>query len=174
LISVKIYRNQFKSVVNYWYAVEKAAVKAVKFKGTVHKVGNVAFKFEGDYLFCKLPSGRKIAYRDPTLVPGMYGDQIRFMGMDSVTKKWVRQSTYGGKLVENITQGTARDIMAEAMLRVDKAGIDIVMSVHDELVCEVNTDRTVKELETLMTIIPSWAKNCPIAAEGWEGKRFKK
>ena len=137
-------------------------------------------------LYCRLPSGRKLAYNSPevriTEKPwGGEGYQLSYMGIDSKTKQWTRQHSYGGMLVENITQAVARDLMAEAMLRVEDAGYAVVLSVHDELVTEVRStfgwdtpDGRVKEFCALMSVLPVWAAGCPVKAEGWRGKRYKK
>jgi DNA polymerase len=97
------------------------------------------------------------------------------MHVNSLTKKWERTGTYGGKLVENIVQAVARDIMAEAMLRVEAKGYKLVMSVHDELVAETPRGRgSVAEFENELTKPPLWAAGCPIDAKGWRGKRYRK
>lgn len=106
-------------------------------------------------------------------------DAIFFSGTDQKTKKYVRMTTYGGSLVENVTQATARDFMGEAMLRCDATEeYDMLLSVHDELIAEVDEDKgDVKEFETMMAASPDWMTNdnlCPIAAEGWRGKRYRK
>jgi DNA polymerase len=97
------------------------------------------------------------------------------MSVDSLTRKWVRTHTYGGKLVENIVQAVARDMLAEAMFRVEEAGYKIVMHVHDEILSEVPEGfGSVKEFEDIMAIPPKWAEDCPIGVEGWRGKRYRK
>mgnify|MGYP001056484978 FL=1 len=94
--------------------------------------------------------------------------------------KAFRNGTYGGKLVENITQAVARDLMAEAMIRIEKAGFEIVLSVHDELIVEhPRQDHTsmisplIRFCE-LMSQTPDWATDCPVEAEGWSGINYKK
>jgi DNA polymerase len=87
----------------------------------------------------------------------------------------MRKTTYGGALTENLIQAIARDIMAEAMLRAEARGYPIVLDVHDELVAEVPLGQgSVKEFEEILCEPPSWADGCPIAAEGWEGQRYRK
>lgn len=178
--AVKAYRSKFERVPAFWKEVENAAISAVLHKGSIFWSGKVAWRVVGDFLYAKLPSGRKIAYHHPHLsrkkTPwGEMRPVLCFYGVDSMTKQYCRQHTYGGKLVENITQAVARDFMAEAMLRIEDAGYPIIMSVHDELVAEPDEDfGSLEDFERLMTILPAWGKFCPIAAEGWEGKRFKK
>lgn len=136
----------------------------------------------GKWLHCELPSGRLMSYCDPEVkgVKTSWGEvrpALRYMSVDGVTRKWQRTATYGGKIVENITQAVARDIMAEAMLNATKDGspYDPVMSVHDELVCEVDGDRAdVREFERLMSDLPAWAAGCPIVAEADLCDRYRK
>lgn len=178
--AVSAYRAKFERVPAFWKECEEAAIGAVLYPGKIFKTGKVAWRQVGDFLYAKLPSGRKIAYHKPKLQRKKtpWGEMklvLTYMGVDSMTKKYWRQHTYGGKLVENITQGVARDFMAEAMLRVEAKGYEIIMSVHDELVAEVDEGfGSLKEFEKLMVELPDWGKGCPIQAEGWEGKRFKK
>jgi len=136
----------------------------------------------GKWLHCELPSGRRMSYCDPQikLTATSWGEKkpaLRYMSVDGVTRKWLRTATYGGKIVENITQAVARDIMAEAMLNSVKEGCpyDPIMSVHDELVCEVDEDAgDLKEFERLMSDLPIWAAGCPIVAEADRFKRYRK
>lgn len=104
---------------------------------------------------------------------------IFFSGMDQKTKQYVRMSTYGGSLAENVTQAAARDLMAEAMLRCENhPTYDMLLSIHDELIAEVDEDKgDVKEFEELMSALPDWVKpdnEVPVKAEGWRGKRYRK
>ena len=98
---------------------------------------------------------------------------ITFWGVNSQTKKWNLTSTYGGKLVENITQAVARDLMAEAMLALDDAGYEIVLTVHDEIITEV-TDGTIQEFTKIMEQVPSWATGLPVRVEAYESRRYRK
>jgi len=101
---------------------------------------------------------------------------LTFMHENSVTRQWERKETYGGELVENATQATARDLMAEAMLRVDNhPDYDLLLSVHDEEIAECDEGKgNLEEFEALMEELPSWAEGCPVNAEGWEGYRYRK
>ena len=98
---------------------------------------------------------------------------ISFFGTDSKTRKWCKQETYGGKLVENITQAVARDIMAESMLALEKEGYDIVLTVHDEIISEVQNG-SIERFKTIMENAPTWAKNLPITVEAYEAQRYRK
>lgn len=136
--------------------------------------------FKGDALLCWLPSGRYLTYNGPSLdyVDTPWGEKklsLHFMGVNSLTKKWEKEHTYGGKLVENITQAVARDILAWAMFRCEKEGYSVAFSVHDEIVSEVpNGMGSVSEFEHLLCTVPVWATGCPITAKGFESIRYRK
>ncbi len=144
--------------------------------------GRVAWEVVGGWLHCWLPSGRPIRYRDPQIKMAMtsWGERrpaLRYMSVNGVTRKWERTATYGGKIVENITQAVARDVMAVAMMNANEPGspYDTVMSVHDELVCEVDhNEGSIEDFEALMSFVPPWAHGCPIAAEAERMGRYKK
>lgn len=177
---VGAWRTANPKIVSYWYNVEATAVKAVAEPGSVQRIGNIQFKVIGSgrdkFLFCKLPSGRAIAYHRPSLVDSQFGrKQISFWGVDSLTKKYVRKRTYGGSLVENITQAVARDLMAEAMPKIEAAGYPIVLDVHDEVMADVPEGHgSIEEFNSIMTDNPDWAEGIPIAAEGYEAQRYRK
>lgn len=173
------WRKAHPNVVQYWYAVERAAVAAIQNPGSAFKVNNVTFASQHGYLWCRLPSGRCLAYARPFTVREMtpFGEKdiIYFYATIGPAKKWGVDSTYGGKLVENITQAVARDILAEAMLRVEEAGYEIVLSVHDELITETDPENAdPAKFEALMSESPAWAAGLPIAAAGWSGDRYRK
>lgn len=176
---VDTYRNTYSRVKRFWYAQERAAMLAVT-SGRKIEEGPVIWKVQNDFLYCRLPSGRCLAYAEPRVqqIQTRWGEPkegLTFMGVNAITKKWERQSTYGGCLVENITQAVSRDIMAEGMLRVEEHGYNVVLTVHDEVVTEVPENfGSVKEFEELLTIRPKWASDCPISAEGWRSKRYRK
>ena len=168
-----------------WYRLEDAAIEAVRSAGqavTVSRNGpSIRLKVKGSFLWCELPSGRLLCYPYPRIEEietpwGALKEAVTYMGVDAKTKQWVRQKTYGGFWAENITQAIARDLLAEAMQRVEATGYPIVMHVHDELVAEVaNASPQVKShIENLMLVLPSWAQGLPLAVEGWTGKRYRK
>lgn len=175
---VKAYREKYQKVVDYWEAVNAAAIYAVKTVQPVH-CGRVTFFMEGDFLKCRLPSGRAIAYYKPHFVPGRFNPAelaLAYWGQDSQTKKWVEISTYGGKLTENIDQAIAGDLLRVASIALESNAHPIVLSVHDELVCEVDDTPqfSVQSMTSLMCTLPSWGPDIPVSVECWEGKRFKK
>ena len=170
-IKVK-WRKANKNIVRFWYDLEAAANNAVKHRGHAFDVGSITFKCHGDFLFAKLPSGRRLAYYQPRL--GNNG--LEFWGTDSrLGGRWAKLDTYGGKLAENITQAVARDLLADAMLRVEAAGYPVVMHVHDEIVSEVPKDfGSLAEFEELICQMPDWATGLPMAVEGFECERYRK
>lgn len=169
-------------IVNYWYAVERCAISAVENPGQKFSCGpagrQVVFLQKGSFLFCCLPSGRAICYPYPKMKSvktpwGTMKNALTYKGEENY--QFVAKVAYGGLLAENITQATARDILAQAMPRVEKAGYPIVMHIHDEIVTEVDQGfGSVKELEDLLCVVPVWAKGLPLKATGWQGERFRK
>ena len=104
-----------------------------------------------------------------------YIKQIQFMGVDSLSRKWTTQRTYGAKLVENIVQAIARDFLCEAMFRCEREGYPIVATVHDEIICERKVgEGSLGEFESVMRTIPKWGRGCPIEVEGFEAERYRK
>jgi DNA polymerase len=177
---VQLYRNTNANIVGFWGHLNRAAINAVKNPGSVQAVGDIKYTSRGGYLWCVLPSKRPLAYAKPRIVEretpwGSTNEAVSFEGLDSFTKKWERHDLYGGLLAENVTQAVARDIMADAMIRLEKAGYPLILSVHDEIVAEVPDGfGSVAEFESLMCQVPQWAEGCPIDAEGWEGERYRK
>jgi DNA polymerase len=172
---VQTYRTQFAEVKQLWWDTESAAIDAVR-SGHAE-----IWDYEPPFLFCRLPSGRRLAYPFPEIKARAtpWGDvkaSLTFMGTNAYSRQWARQHTYGGSLVENIVQAISRDILAEAMLRCEWTGLyHPVLSVHDELICEAPEGQgSVEEFVTLLEEPPEWAPDCPIKAEGFSTFRYHK
>lgn len=143
---------------------------------SVRDVG-LTFTYRNNNLYITLPSGRSLCYYGAKLKEGMYGPQIVYMGVNQTTKKWEYTETYGGKLVENIVQGIARDCLAEAMMRVAAQGYQIVMHVHDEMIVNVpedNAKAALDDINGLMGAPISWAPGLPLKGDGYICDFYKK
>lgn len=181
--AIEAYRTTYARVRNSWFDQERAAMQCVRTKESVD-CGRVRWIMDGDVLLCRLPSGRSIAYNSPKIqfAVASWGEKkeaLHYMGLvkslGQTTTKWGLMPTYGGRLVENITQAVARDILAWAMLRCEQRGYRVAFSVHDEIVSEVVEGfGSVEEFEKILCENPKWAGDCPIKAAGWRGKRYKK
>ena len=171
---VAAWRKANPHMVQFWWDVDAAAVKAVTEKQKT-KVGKIIFEYRSGILFITLPSGRKLSYVKPRMAVNRFGrDGLTYEGI-SENKKWSRIETYGPKLVENIVQGTARDLLAEAMLRVEKKGYPIVMHCHDEIIAEVPEGiGSVDEMCEVMAVQPKWAEGLPLRADGYECSFYQK
>ncbi len=171
---VAAWRKANPHITQFWWDVDAAAVKAVTEKQRT-KVGKIIFEYKSGILFITLPSGRKLSYVKPRMAVNRFGrDGLTYEGI-SENKKWSRIETYGPKLVENIVQGTARDLLAEAMLRVEKKGYPIVMHCHDEIIAEVPEDSgSVDEMCGIMAVQPEWAEGLPLRADGYQCSFYQK
>lgn len=178
--AISAYRELHAPVVQLWYNLERAAIKAVKNPNKEIKVNRVTWIYDKKILWCVLPSGRKLAYYNPVIKyePTPWEEmrpKLYHWDINPKTKAWELSATYGGKLTENVVQAIARDLMVEAMLREEKALYEILITVHDELLAERNKGQgSVKEFESLMASLPVWAKGCPVKAKGWSGSRYRK
>jgi DNA polymerase len=181
IAAVEGYRTTNGAVPLVWKAYEKAAVATVE---TGHpdfryRTNLCNFSLKDNFLWIELPSGRKLAYRDPQIAwyESKYGPKktLEFWAVNSKTKKWNIERSWGGTLTENIVQGVARDLMMPAMVRTEKAGYRALLTVHDEGISEREIGKgTVEEFTRLLCELPPWAKGCPVEAKGWKGKRYRK
>ena len=167
---VSVYREANSAISGYWRQLEEEFLENCR--DVISKKGS----------FARLPlkSGRCLTYHNPRIVEretpwGEKRESVEVDTLNSVTRQWTSQIIWGGLLTENVVQATARDLMAGAMMRLEMAGYPVVMSVHDEIICEVPAERGVlAEMIELMVEVPAWAKGCPIAAEGKAGLRYEK
>lgn len=171
---VAVWRRANPHITQFWWDVDKVAVEAVV-KRTRTRAGRIAFEYRSGILFVMLPSGRRLAYVKPRMGVNRFGREgLTYEGILE-NKKWGRIETYGPKLVENIVQGTARDLLAEAMLRVEKKGYPIVIHCHDEIIAEVPEGTgSVEEMCEVMAVCPSWAEGLPLRADGYECGFYQK
>lgn len=169
---VSVWRSANPHITQFWWDVDAAAVKAVTEKT---RAGRIVFEYKRGILFVELPSGRKLSYVKPRMALNRFGrNGLTYEGI-AENKKWNRIETYGPKLVENIVQGTARDLLAEAMLRVEEKGYPIVMHCHDEIIAEVPEGTgSVEEMCAVMAEQPEWAGGLPLRADGYECAFYKK
>lgn len=173
---VKMWRNANTFIVNYWRTCGDAAVEAVTTGKPVTITHGITFAVERNTLYIKLPSGRRLSYIQPTIVTNRFGGpSVAYLGLDQTTKQWARQETYGGKIVENIVQATARDCLAYALLKLDEAGYNIVFHVHDEIVSQEPYGKgSLEEVNKIMGTGAPWAKGLPLAADSYETEYYKK
>lgn len=181
---VNKWRNTNPRIRELWYSFDGAATQVINNGGSV-RVRCCTFSRECDCirgttcLTITLPSGRKLYYVDPAITENRWGNpSISYMGMDQKTKRWKRIETYGGKLVENVVQAIARDCLAQAIDRLEAAGLPVVFHVHDEVVIDTKPFADSKAMldrviEIMATPI-SWAAGLPLGADGWVGTFFKK
>lgn len=174
--AIESYRATHAPVTALWGKYEAAFASAVNGKTTtINRCTFTLEKINGiKFVSITLPSGRKLWYYEPGY--DVLG-KLEYWYVDGTTKKWVKGSTYGGHITENITQAVARDIMAEALVRMLelKTAFTPVLTVHDEIICEVEKHKAIEEVFlSLMTQQPTWAPGLPIAAECWVNERYRK
>jgi DNA polymerase len=183
--AVQAWRAASPMVTKFWWSVQDAAIMAIQAPGYCYGYRSISFGVQDDVLYCKLPSGRTLTYHQPRIQQKMmpWGKEttcITYMGWNSNYLNgpvgWMRLESYGPKLVENICQAVARDLLAHGMMQLDAAGYPIVLHVHDEIVAEVPAGTgSIEEFERLMSTMPSWAAGWPVrAAGGWRGLRYRK
>lgn len=181
--AVSTYREVHAPVTRMWSNIERAAMAAVKEPGKHFKINRTEWFVEKRVLYCKLPSGRRLTYHGPEIryEETSWGEKrpkLYHYSYNTKVKgpnKWVKEGTYGGRLVENICQAVARDLMVAGMLRLDAAGYEILITIHDEVLAERDVGRgSVEEFEKLLQETPAWAGGCPVSAKGWCGYRYRK
>ena len=170
------WRKTNKKICNFWRIMENCAKYAVKNKTTKHCRKGISFEYSDKFLFVHLPSGRKISYFHPKIVKDTNGKEtLTYEGTSQTNSGWSKQSTWGGKIVENIVQAIARDCLATAMLNLNYFGYKIVMHVHDEVIIEMpkgkgNLDSVLKVMRHPL----KWAEGLVLNAEGYETEYYRK
>jgi len=168
---VNAWRQSNPHIVKFWWDVDKAAMEAVRYKHT-NSTHGITFTCHSGMLFITLPSGRRLAYVKPRIGENKFGGScITYEGVGS-TKKWERLDSYGPKLVENIVQATARDILCYAMQTLRRCSI--VMHIHDEIVIETDPHMSLSSVCEQMSRTPLWAKGLQLRADGYETDFYKK
>ena len=170
---VQMWRNASPHIVQFWWDVDKAAKECIKthLPQTTHEM---KFIYRSGCMFLRLRSGRYLCYPKPKIGTNRFGSEsITFMGINTV-KKWDRIETYGAKLVENIVKATSRDLLAEAMRRLEATENTVVMHIHDEAVIDAPSNRSLDTMVQLMTEVPDWANGLILNAAGFVSDFYKK
>jgi len=179
---IKIYRDtwrrQHPATERFWYALDRAAVRAVASPATDQRADRFLFRYDRPFLRVSLPSGRSLSYPFPRLETGKYGSP-RVTFLDNSSGKFVDcrfgNGAYGGLWTENIVSAIARDLLAAALTRLEAAGYLPILHVHDEIVCEVlDGFGSLDEFKRILCEVPAWADGLPIAAKVRDGLRFAK
>jgi len=166
------WREAHSNIAAHWAELKSTVIAAIEQPGKTLTCRRVKIRRDGNWLRIGLPSGRAVCYPSPQVIDGA----ITYMGLNQYSRKWCRLKTYGGKLFENICQAVARDVMAHNMPAIEAAGYEIVLTVHDEVICEAPDDAAFnpEHLAGLLAANPPWAPDMPLAAAGFETDRYKK
>jgi CHC2 zinc finger/Toprim domain len=165
------WREAHPATCHFWKALEAAMRRAIRTGSASYR--NLAFSFADGVLYLVLPSGRRLAYPKAKIVPGDH-DTPQICFCDNAGGHWTEIRGWYGTFTENVVQAIARDILAEAMLRLNAAGYQIVVHVHDEIVCEVPECTDTDQFLSIMTRLPTWASGLPLVAKAWTNKRYIK
>lgn len=168
----RLWRRAHPMTCDFWYQLERTVRSAIAAPGKTLYCEKLKVRRDGAWLRIQLPSGRALCYPSPAIENG----NITYQGVNSYSRKWQRLKTYGGKLVENVTQAAARDVLAGNMPLIEDAGYSIVLTVHDEVICEApdTDDFNDKALSALLSTNPEWAPDIPLNAGGFEAYHYRK
>lgn len=169
---VDSWREANPNIVSLWWDIDSVVKRVVKTRSK-EKYKNLVISYEKGILFIELPSKRRLAYPKAKIGMNRFGgESVVYEGV-VVGNKWGKIESYGGKFVENIVQAIARDILAEAMMRLEEKGFNIVMHIHDEVVIESDSS-SIEEINEIMSLVPSWALGLILDADGFESEFYKK
>jgi len=168
----RLWRRAHPATCDFWYELERTVRTAIATPKKTLYCGYLKVRRDGAWLRIQLPSGRALCYPSPAIEKG----NITYQGVNSYSRKWQRLKTYGGKLVENVTQAAARDVLAGNMPLIEDAGYSIVLTVHDEVICEApdTDDFNDTALSALLSTNPEWAPDIPLNAGGFEAYHYRK
>jgi DNA polymerase len=168
------WRRAHPATTRFWRRLESAIKKTIR-TGQCGTLDRFAFALEDGTFLIALPSGRRLSYPHARLMPGKFPDSVDVTFMDNAKGGWAEKRAWFGVFVENVISGTARDLLAAAVLRIDAAGYPIVLHIHDEIAVEVPEDfRDAEAFRRLMVELPDWATGLPVAAKVRIGKRYSK
>jgi DNA polymerase len=186
-LTVRAWRRANKPIVEMWDQFHSAAWHTLEESGTEHRAGRVAFKREGGFLWLTLPSGRRLAYPTPAKenlevpwsdkrLPSKEREHKDMLTVLAFEKgKAMRYPFYPGLTFQHAVQAIARDLLANGMNKVEAAGYPVVMSIHDEVICEVSdADGQLDDFVHRLCDTPPWAAGLPLLADGWSGFRYRK
>ncbi|MEF3317656.1 DNA polymerase [Peptoniphilus grossensis] len=169
---VDSWREANPNIVSLWWDIDAVVKRVIKTRSK-ERYKSLVISYDKGILFIELPSKRRLAYPKAKIGTNRFGgESIVYEGI-VVGNKWDKIESYGGKFVENIVQAIARDILAEAMMRLEKKGFNIVMHIHDEVVIESDSS-SIEEINEIMSVVPSWAPGLILDADGFESEFYKK
>lgn len=169
---VDFWREANPNIVSLWWDIDSVIKRVIKTRSK-EEYKNLVISYEKGILFIELPSKRRLAYPKAKIGMNRFGgESVVYEGV-VVGNKWDKIESYGGKFVENIVQAIARDILAEAMMRLEEKGFNIVMHIHDEVVIESDSS-SIEEINEIMSLVPSWAPGLILDADGFESEFYKK
>jgi DNA polymerase len=169
----RLWREAHPATVKLWHRLEDGCRAAISNPGETFTAGKFKIRRDGAWLRILMPSGRYMCYPSPE-VDEKGG--LSYMGINQYTKQWQRIKTYSGKLTENLCQSLSRDVLYDSMPYIEAAGYEICLHVHDELITETPDieEFSAEHLSQLMADNPPWAEGLPLAAAGFESRRYKK
>lgn len=174
-LAINGFQTLYKEIPVFWYALYDICVEAISKPFQLFELRRLQFYCDIDFLFIILPSGRCLSYRQPTVQKRGWKRQIFTWSVNPLNGKWESRGMWIGTISENVVSGTSRDYLCEGMLAADRVGVDLRFTVHDEIASLQRCgERSSSEFERLICPPVAWAQGCPLVAEGYIAKRYKK